>query len=87
MMEARRDEQDILDDALLAAITPLAQIVEADVEGTDGPVFVSRAVVCFAYLNERGELNWGYRRVRADWFDVGGAAAMLSAAQLAAWLD
>ena len=83
-VEAPQTEEAI-DQAILAALAPVAERVE-EAEDAGGPVFVTKAVVCVGYVNDRGETNWAYRRVRADWFEVGGAAAMLSAAQMAAWL-
>lgn len=76
----------LVDDAILAALAPVAESVEADVD-EGGPVYVTKAVVCVGYVNAQGQTNWAYRRVKADWFEVGGAATMLTNAVLAAWLD
>lgn len=78
--------EEAIDETILAALAPLAEAVEEE-QDLGGPVFVTKAVVCVGYVNAQGQTNWAYRRVRADWFEVGGAAAMLSAAQFAAWLD
>lgn len=85
VMDNHRTEEDV-DQAILAALAPVAEAVEEAVDD-GGPVFVSKAVVVVGYVNARGETNWAYRRVRADWFEVGGAASMLATAHTAAWLD
>lgn len=84
-VEAPQTEEAI-DQAILAALAPVAERVEEAVDA-GGPVFVTKAVVCVGYVNDRGETNWAYRRVRADWFEVGGAAVMLFNANAKAWFD
>lgn len=84
-MEALSD-RDAVDEAILAALTEAANELETAI-GDGEPTMVVKAVVCFAYITGDGEVEWGYRRVRAPWFDVGGAAQMLQAATTAAWID
>jgi hypothetical protein len=43
------------------------------------------AVVVYAYLDPDGVKQVGYRRVNSDWFDVAGAAHLLSIAYQRAW--
>lgn len=76
----------LIDDAILAALAPVAEAVEEDVD-EGGPIYVTKAVVCVGYVNAQGQTHWAYKRVKADWFEVGGAATMLTNAALRAWLD
>lgn len=79
-------EMDV-DDRILAALAGAATMLEEATNGPDGERMVLKAVVVFQYIDAEGDLVWGYRRVKADWFDVGGAATFLDQAGLTAWLD
>lgn len=80
-------KQQAVDQEVLAALKPAAQVMAEDLDDSPEEVIVTKAVVVFQYMNGRGEQMWGYRKVECSWFDVGGAIKMLDAAHDFAWAD
>jgi hypothetical protein len=87
MDDPRSTEETILDASILSALTGAAQNIQTLYGEEQTEVLVTKAVVCFEYVDDKGEASWGYRRVRASWFDVGGSAVMLGGALDCAWHD
>lgn len=76
-----------LDAAILEALIPAAKRMQ-EVYGEEvTEVMVLKAVIVFQYVDADGSADWGYRRVGASWFDVGGASKMLDKALEQAWDD
>jgi hypothetical protein len=74
-----------VDDQILGALSPAAVQLETQTDGPEGNPMVLWAVVVYAYLDPDGVKQVGYRRVNSDWFDVAGAAHLLSIAYQRAW--
>lgn len=81
------EQYEITNETILSALSgAAAELQEAnDEERTE--VLVTKAVCVYQYLDADGEVAWAYRRVKADWFDLGGAGQFLIAAQIEAWRE